>query len=229
MFDEGLEASPPLVERLRRSEMAALDLYVVYLGERLGLYGALAEGGPATSAELAARTGTAERYVREWLEHQAVAGFVDVEDPSADASDRRYSMPADHLEVLVDRDSLSFSAHKAIDIVRAAVASPSWWRRSEPAEGSRRSRGSPRAAPTSTVRGSSTCWAGGGFPRSRRCIAGSWPNRPRGSRTWPAGRGGRAWPWPSNIRRCGWTGSTWMPPPWRRPPGTPPRPAWRSG
>src|SRR6266487_3079868 len=124
MFDEGLEASPPLVERLRRSEMAALDLYVVYLGERLGLYGALAEGGPATSAELAARTGTAERYVREWLEHQAVAGFVDVEDPSADASDRRYSMPADHLEVLVDRDSLSFSAHKAIDIVRAGRRLP---------------------------------------------------------------------------------------------------------
>ena len=54
----------PLAERLREAEMAALDLFVVYLGERLGLYRALAEGGPATSAELARRTGTEERYVR---------------------------------------------------------------------------------------------------------------------------------------------------------------------
>jgi 2-polyprenyl-3-methyl-5-hydroxy-6-metoxy-1,4-benzoquinol methylase len=124
MSIDGLEASRPLAERLRQSEMAALDLYVVYLGERLGLYRALAEGGPATSGELAARTDTAERYAREWLEHQAVAGFVDVEDPSADAPDRRYSLPADHVEVLVDRDSLWFSPHKAIDIVRAGRRLP---------------------------------------------------------------------------------------------------------
>jgi len=124
MSDAGLESSRPLAERLWQSEMAALDLYVVYLGERLGLYRALAEGGPTTSTELAARTGTAERYLREWLEHQAVAGFVDVEDPSADAPDRRYSLPADHVEVLVDRDSLWFSPHKAIDIVRAGRRLP---------------------------------------------------------------------------------------------------------
>src|SRR6266487_1099601 len=124
MFDEGLEASRPLAERLRQSEMAALDLYVVYLGERLGLYRALAEGGPATSGELDARTGAAERYVREWLEHKAVAGFVEVESPSAYAPDRRYSLPADHVEVLVDRDSLWFSPHKAIDVVRAGRRLP---------------------------------------------------------------------------------------------------------
>jgi SAM-dependent methyltransferase len=118
------EATHPLAERLRQNEMAALDLYVMYLGERLGLYRALFEGGPATSAELAERTGTAERYVREWLEHQAVAGFVQVEDASVPGSERRYSLPADHVDVLVDRDSLSFSAHKAIDIVRAARRLP---------------------------------------------------------------------------------------------------------
>jgi SAM-dependent methyltransferase len=118
------EATHPLAERLRQSEMAALDLYVVYLGERLGLYRALFEGGPATSAELAERTGTDERYVREWLEHQAVAGFVRVEDASASGSERRYSLPADHVDVLVDRDSLSFSAHKAIDVVRAGRRLP---------------------------------------------------------------------------------------------------------
>jgi 2-polyprenyl-3-methyl-5-hydroxy-6-metoxy-1,4-benzoquinol methylase len=114
----------PLSERLRQAEMAALDLYAVYLGERLGLYRELASGGPSTSAELAARTGTAERYVREWLEHQAVAGFLDVEDDSAPSADRRYSMPPAHVDALVDRDSLSFSAHKAIDIVRAGRRLP---------------------------------------------------------------------------------------------------------
>jgi SAM-dependent methyltransferase len=104
--------------------MAALDLYVVYLGERLGLYRALDDLGAATSAELAERTGTAERYIREWLEHQAVARFIDVENPSASASERRYSLPHDHTAVLVDRDSLWFSAHKAIEIVRASRRLP---------------------------------------------------------------------------------------------------------
>lgn len=120
----GADESHPLAQQLWQSEMAALDLYVVYLGERLGLYRALAEGGPATSAELAERTGTAERYIREWLEHQAVAGFLRVEESSEAASERRYSMPSDHVDVLVDRDSLSFSAHKAIDIVRAGRRLP---------------------------------------------------------------------------------------------------------
>ena len=114
----------PLAERLLRDETAALDLYVVYLGERLGLYRALAEGGPATSSQLAERTATAERYIREWLEHQAVAGFIDVENPSAGAGERRFSLPAGHAEVLVARDSLWFSAHKAIEIVRAGRRLP---------------------------------------------------------------------------------------------------------
>jgi len=117
-------SSESLPERLWQAELAALDLYTVYLGERLGLYRELAAGGPATSTELATRTGTAERYVREWLEHQAVAGLIDVEDASVPAADRRYSMPPAHVEALVDRDSLSFSAHKAIDIVRTGRRLP---------------------------------------------------------------------------------------------------------
>ena len=122
----GTESGPqhPLAERLWRSEMAALDLYAVYLGERLGLYRELSSGGPATPADLAERAGIAERYAREWLEHQAVAGFLDVENPGAPDRDRRYALPEDHVEVLVDRDSLAFSAHKAIDIVRAGRRLP---------------------------------------------------------------------------------------------------------
>jgi len=55
------DAAEALASRLRGDMVGALELFTVYLGERLGLYRALADGGPVTSAELAARTGTAER------------------------------------------------------------------------------------------------------------------------------------------------------------------------
>jgi hypothetical protein len=61
----------------------ALELSTVYRDERLGLYQALYTDGPATSAELAARTGTIERYIREWLEHHAASGLLEVDDPAA--------------------------------------------------------------------------------------------------------------------------------------------------
>ncbi len=77
----------------------------LYLGDRLGWYRSLAEDGPATADELATRTGTAARYAREWLEHQAVSGMLTVDDPAAPASQRRYAMPAGHLPVLADLDS----------------------------------------------------------------------------------------------------------------------------
>ncbi|MDN5914343.1 MAG: class I SAM-dependent methyltransferase [Pseudonocardia sp.] len=77
----------------------------LYLGDRLGWYRSLAEDGPATAGELAARTGTADRYAREWLEHQAVSGMLTVNDPAAAASRRRYTMPAAHVPVLADLDS----------------------------------------------------------------------------------------------------------------------------
>jgi 2-polyprenyl-3-methyl-5-hydroxy-6-metoxy-1,4-benzoquinol methylase len=117
------ERTNPLAERLFQSALGALDLLTVYLGDRLGLYQALAEG-PATSAELAGRTGTVERYVREWLEQQAVSGFLMVDDPDAEAGSRRYRIPDDHLDVLVNRDSLNYEAPKGIDMVRAARPLP---------------------------------------------------------------------------------------------------------
>jgi hypothetical protein len=62
----------------------------------------LAIGGAATSGELAERTGTAERYVREWLEQQTVAGLLQTDDPSASGDERRYSVPPEHLDALVN-------------------------------------------------------------------------------------------------------------------------------
>ena len=78
-----------LADRLSRNATATLELYAVYLGERLGLYRALAGEEAVTSSELAARTGVAERYVREWLEHQAVTELVEVDDPRAETLARR--------------------------------------------------------------------------------------------------------------------------------------------
>jgi hypothetical protein len=108
----GAEASPggatdALVERLFAATIDTLELASVHVGNRLGLYRALAEGGDATPSELAGRTGTAERYVREWLEQQAVAGFLSVDDADAQAAERRYGLPAAHRPVFVEEESLN--------------------------------------------------------------------------------------------------------------------------
>ncbi len=73
---------------------------LVILGERLGLYKALAQGGPATPQELADRTGTHERYVREWLSAQAAAGYVNY-----DAEAGHFFMAPEQVMALADEDS----------------------------------------------------------------------------------------------------------------------------
>lgn len=70
------------------------------VGDKLGLYAALATAGPVTSTELAARTGTAERYVREWLAQQAAVGLV-----LYDAPTQTFSLPPEHAAVLASDDS----------------------------------------------------------------------------------------------------------------------------
>jgi len=112
-----------LVERLFGATVGALDLLHVWLGERLGLYQALADGGPATAADLAARAQIAERYAREWLEQQAVAGLLAV-DKAGDPASRRFSLPPGHDEVLLDRDSLSYMTPLALGVVGMARALP---------------------------------------------------------------------------------------------------------
>lgn len=96
-----------LAARLFEAALGALDLQTIYLGERLGLYHALADRGPATPSDLAERAGIDVRYAREWLEHQAVGGIVDVDDPGAAPEIRRYTLPDGHAQVLIDPDSLS--------------------------------------------------------------------------------------------------------------------------
>ena len=65
---------------------AAMNTALIVIGDKLGLYKAMAGAGPITSAELASKTGTTERYVREWLSAQAAGGFV-----TYDAATRKFT------------------------------------------------------------------------------------------------------------------------------------------
>ncbi len=82
---------------------ATLNAALVVMGDRLGLYRALAGTGGLSPAELAERTGTAERYVREWLNAQAAGGYV-----SYDAGSGRYALPAEQAVALTDADSPAY-------------------------------------------------------------------------------------------------------------------------
>src|SRR5580765_1058940 len=79
---------------------AALSSGLTYIGERLGLYRAMAGGQGLTPEELAKKTGTTERYVREWLINQAAGGYIDY-----DAATGRYSLPPEQETALTDESS----------------------------------------------------------------------------------------------------------------------------
>jgi SAM-dependent methyltransferase len=102
------EQTEALVERLFGAVIDTLELASVHIGGRLGFYRALADAGDATPSELAARTGTAERYVREWLEQQAVAGFLIVGDSEAEPGERRYALPTAYRPVFVEQEDVNF-------------------------------------------------------------------------------------------------------------------------
>jgi 2-polyprenyl-3-methyl-5-hydroxy-6-metoxy-1,4-benzoquinol methylase len=98
-----------------------MDLLCVYLGDRLGLYRALVDAGPSTSAELARKAGVNERYAREWLEQQALSGILETADPAASDAERRYTVPDGHDEVLLDAGSLNHMAPMAQLVVACAL------------------------------------------------------------------------------------------------------------
>jgi ubiquinone/menaquinone biosynthesis C-methylase UbiE len=82
---------------------ATLSSALLVIGDRLGLWKAMAKNGPVTAAELAKRTDTAERYVREWLDAQAAAGYV-----AYDPATRRYRLPPEQAAALADESSPAF-------------------------------------------------------------------------------------------------------------------------
>jgi len=113
------------VERLFEATVAAVEQLTIHVGVQLGLYDRLADGRARSAAELAAEAGIDRRYAREWLEQQAVAGFLQVASDGVDGPDpdrRTYTLPPAHAEVLTNRDSLAYLAPLARLGVGAAMA-----------------------------------------------------------------------------------------------------------
>jgi 2-polyprenyl-3-methyl-5-hydroxy-6-metoxy-1,4-benzoquinol methylase len=82
---------------------AAMQGALTYIGDRLGIFKALAAAGSITSADLAARTGLNERYLREWLGAMTAAKYI-----SFDSASGRYTMSPEHAMILADENSQFF-------------------------------------------------------------------------------------------------------------------------
>lgn len=121
-MDDGVAAYS---DRVVAAVLGYAELASIVLGDGLGWYAALAEAGGAglTPSELAAGTGTQERYAREWLEQQSVAGFVEVVQDAGTAQDAgpRFILPPGAAEVLLQPDSLT-TLMPMVRMLRAGVA-----------------------------------------------------------------------------------------------------------
>ena len=82
---------------------SSLGAMMIILGDRLGLYKAMAKSGPITSEELSTQTNTAERYIREWLASQAAAGYI-----TFNSKDKTFSLSPENAMVLANEDSPAF-------------------------------------------------------------------------------------------------------------------------
>src|SRR5690349_18270958 len=82
---------------------ATFSAALIRIGDKLGFYKALATGGPQTAAELAKKTGTAERYVREWLSNQAAGGYV-----TYDAANGKFHLSDEQAFAMADESSPVF-------------------------------------------------------------------------------------------------------------------------
>jgi 2-polyprenyl-3-methyl-5-hydroxy-6-metoxy-1,4-benzoquinol methylase len=87
------------MERVVGDMGAAMHAALIVIGDKLGLFRSMAGAGPMTAAELAAKTQTSERYVREWLNANAASGFV-----TYDAATNRYTLPAEQAFALTTMD-----------------------------------------------------------------------------------------------------------------------------
>jgi SAM-dependent methyltransferase len=110
-------------ERVVASALGWVETMAQHLGLELGWYAALADDAH-TAASLAASTATNSRYAREWLEQQTVSGILTVDDAGAASEDRRYRLPPDHAEVLLDGASLSYSGPIATMFAASAARLP---------------------------------------------------------------------------------------------------------
>lgn len=119
--DTGVDA---FAGRVFESVLGTVDVFSMYIGEKLGLYQAIAAHGPLTRDELTRHADIHWRYAQEWLEQQAVSGILMVDDSSKGASERRYGLPLGHAEVLLDGDSQAFLAPFIRIVLAGALATP---------------------------------------------------------------------------------------------------------
>lgn len=112
-------------DRVFEASTHALDVFSIYVGEKLGLYAALHAHGPSTRDELTRHADIHWRYAQEWLEQQTASGIIAVEDASLPADRRRYSLPREHAEVLLDRDSLVYLSPFVRMVTRSGIMLPS--------------------------------------------------------------------------------------------------------
>jgi SAM-dependent methyltransferase len=101
--DQAPSAAEQICYRVFSSGLGTAELINVHLGETLGLYRALSESGSQTSTELAERTNLDERYLREWLQGQAVAGYITAQ--GGDPASARWAVADGVTEALVDETS----------------------------------------------------------------------------------------------------------------------------
>jgi 2-polyprenyl-3-methyl-5-hydroxy-6-metoxy-1,4-benzoquinol methylase len=117
-------AARALALRLFQAMLATQESFTAYLGVKLGLYQVLHDRGPATARQLADRAGLSVRYVREWLEQQAAAGMLAVDEPQRAWQTRVYRLPPGHARVLTasaDPMSLVWTAMLPLGGVAAAL------------------------------------------------------------------------------------------------------------
>ena len=98
-----------LAGKVLQAIVGSQQIQAAWLGEKLGWYQALSKSSdcPLTPEQLAAETGSSERYAREWCEHQTVSGWISCQDATAPAKERRYYLSPAQKAVLTDSDSLA--------------------------------------------------------------------------------------------------------------------------
>ena len=165
------ERRDELVERLFEARSARWISSASTSATGSGCTGRSRTAGPSTSAELASAAGVHERYAREWLEQQAMAGILEAEDPGASDAERRYGLPAGHDEVAARRGQPQRHGADGSARRRMCPADP---RRARGVPDRRRACPTPSTAPTSTRarraspgRCSTTCSRPSGCPPCR--------------------------------------------------------------
>ena len=118
------ERRDAVAEQMFSSVIGALETLHVYVGRALGLYEALDDAAATNAADFAARTGIHPRYAREWLEQQAAAGILDVEEETGDAETRTFRMPDGVADVVCHPESLALVAPLTSMVMGVAQAMP---------------------------------------------------------------------------------------------------------